>query len=377
LERILEAGHAEAVIDEVRGESAIPVGTRTRTRPQEEPVETKVDSRVSDAEVRNLEGHLRETAAVVLQGPPGTGKTRRALQLVEWLANDKRLSGKDPCSSPRVQATQFTRIRDAPEAKTAPVVWEIVQLHPGYAYEDLVRGLAATAGGGFGFEPRDGIVIEMARLASERKGQPTILILDEINRCNLAAALGELILVLEKGYRGLPVRLQYEPPSGRTDEQNFRLPENLWIIGTMNTADRSIAMVDFAIRRRFRFIDVLPDPDVLDEVNTPGAAKRAAREAFERFAALLGGGDDRLAIGHSYFIVQGDEADWAEKLARRLIYEVLPLAREYSQEGLLRRGATADFGPGLRLDPAEPPLRHLAESAVADALRHLGESHDD
>jgi hypothetical protein len=331
-----------------------------------------------DEAARNLKSHATEAGAVILQGPPGTGKTRLALQLVELLATGG--CGGDPLAVPAVRSCQLTAVRgDRERALSEEVVWEIVQLHPGYAYEDLVRGLVASPEGGF--RPRDGIVVEMARLARLRGDKPTILILDEINRCNLAAVLGELILVVERGYRGLSVKLQYAAPreghwwedgDSNPHGDTLMLPENLWIVGTMNTADRSIAMVDFAIRRRFRFLDVLPDPAILEGTNG-GAAARAGQEAYGRFSKLLRDSErGRLAIGHSYFIVDGaqDEDTWSRNLARRLIYEVLPLAREYAQEGLLERTAV-DLGHGVDVRSARLP-DGFTVPALAATLRAWG-----
>jgi MoxR-like ATPase len=300
--------------------------------------------------------HLREAPAAILQGPPGAGKTRLALEVVQALVAE-RASGAALPAQGAWQDFRWTNLvgdhvdpaasalvaRNQEQILEAPIVWEIVQLHPGYSYEDLVRGLASTHGGGTGFVPHDRIVLQLAEAAirraedAERTGRevgPTVLILDEINRCNLSAVLGELILVLEGGYRDFDVRLQY--PAAEGARSVLRLPKNFWIIGTMNTADRSIAMVDFAIRRRFRFLDVLPSREVVARVN-PEPARDGATRAFDAFRNLVRETDrDRLAIGHSYFLVPGaDTNDWAGRLAKRIVFEVLPLVREYAEEGFL------------------------------------------
>ena len=151
-------------------------------------------------------------------GAPGTGKTYVAQKLAECLAG----------SSKRVRLVQF---------------------HPSYAYEDFVQGFRPTLEGGrHGFELRDGPLLDVAQGAREAGNEIHVLVIDEINRGNLSKVLGELYFLLE--YRSVEMRLQYS-------DELFSLPENLWIIGTMNTADRSIALVDLALRRRFHFVELL------------------------------------------------------------------------------------------------------------------------
>lgn len=279
-------------------------------------------------DVARLERHLRETLCVVLQGPPGTGKTRLARKLVEHFAAKEGLS-PEQCLLGELTADQI---------RERPIVWDIVQLHPGYTYEDLVRGLRTKANApGIEFEPQDGVLLQMAAAAREREGKPTLLVLDEINRCNLASVLGELIVLLEKDKREgqpgrLSVRLQYPGKPER-----LTLPPNLWILGTMNTADRSIALVDYAIRRRFRFLDVLPDESV--------PRQGRARSLMARINQTIG--EPRLHVGHSYFLVD-DTADWAGALADRIVWEVLPLLREYRAEHLIEC-EHLDVGDQLRL----------------------------
>ena len=325
---------------------------------------SKMDDEMNDT--ARLKRHLEAQPAVVLQGPPGTGKTRLALNLVELCAHEALDSTES--LAVRLQKFRWTAVGN-PLAddlgKSAwvdlPVLWEIVQLHPSYTYEDLVRGLTTKpTGAGVEFAVEDKLLVQLARAAAERADdKPTILILDEINRCNLSAVLGELILVLEKGYRDLPVRLQYSDPR-RPGEATLTLPRNLWIIGTMNTADRSIAMVDFAIRRRFRFIDVLPDVEVVRTVNGARHGKEAADlavGAFEAFEKLVS--DRNLAIGHSYFLLEKDKDEtdtkWKQQLRDRIEFEVIPLLREYAQEGFVR----GDTESALRLLDPETALEDL------------------
>lgn len=173
-------------------------------------------------EVRDL---LQDRQQLIFYGPPGTGKTYLAQHIAEHLAGDPRAV-------------------------------KLVQFHPSYAYEDFFEGFRpvvqeASGAGALTFALRPGPFRQLVDLADEDPDTPYFLIIDEINRANLAKVFGELYFVLE--YRDSTIDLQY---SGE-----FRLPRNVFIIGTMNTADRSIALVDAAMRRRFAFLALHPDEE--------------------------------------------------------------------------------------------------------------------
>ena len=289
--------------------------------------------------------HLGETANLVLQGPPGTGKTFLALEACRRLAGAADLAS---CQFSRLQAD-----REAMEA--APLLWELVQMHPGYAYEDFVRGLATEEGEGLRFVARDRILCEMAQAAAWRGDKPTVLILDEINRCNLATVLGEALLVIEDGRRGEGVRLQH-------GEGLLVLPPSLKVIGTMNTADRSIALIDFAIRRRFRFLTVPPSRAVIAHFYE----KTRADLVCKLFDAANVGLDADCMVGHSYFLVPpSGPTEWRRRMANQIAYEVVPLLREYQAEGRLPAVHAVDLlGDPCPIDAA----RRYAPGTVADSL---------
>ena len=163
---------------------------------------------------------LEDKRQVIFQGPPGTGKTHVAQALARAIAgSDRRVT--------------------------------LVQFHPSYAYEDFVQGYRPALGDGQPtFELRDGPLLRAAKSADAEREETHVLVIDEINRGNLAKVFGELYFLLE--YRDRSIRLQYS-------DKAFSLPDNLQIIGTMNTADRSIALVDLALRRRFHFVEFHPD----------------------------------------------------------------------------------------------------------------------
>ena len=240
--------------------------------------------------LREVETLLADKRQVIFQGPPGTGKTFAARKLAACLAG----------SAERVRLVQF---------------------HPSYAYEDFVQGYRPTLEGGQpGFKLRNGPLLDAAERARDDPDARHFLVIDEINRGNLAKVFGELYFLLE--YRGEEMRLQYS-------DEPFSLPANLRIIGTMNTADRSIALVDLALRRRFHFVEFHPDePPVRGLLgrwlrkHAPGMAwvadvvDRANRELDDRQAA----------IGPSYFMKPGLDDDAVRRLWK---HNVLPYLEEH------------------------------------------------
>lgn len=205
--------------------------------------------------------------------------------------------------------------------------FELVQFHPAYSYEDFVRGIVAEVEDKQpSFVVKNKILAEFAERASDNPKAKFVLIIDEINRANLPAVLGELIYALE--YRGKPVNSLYEYEG----ERAIKLPDNLFIIGTMNTADRSVGHIDYAIRRRFSFIDILPN-----EMHVPDFAKdkfQSVSNLFNKDTLSSDFKKDDVQIGHSYFM-----ADNKEDLAIKIKYEVVPILKEYVKDGVLNEKA--------------------------------------
>ena len=274
-----------------------PPNGRIEKPPYLESLATKLHLPVDFLE--EIETLLKEKKQVIFQGPPGTGKTFVAQKLAERLAGSKE----------RVTLVQF---------------------HPSYAYEDFVQGYRPSLlEGQPGFELKDGPLLQAAQRASEDGDADHYLVIDEINRGNLAKVFGELYFLLE--YRDQKMRLQYQ-----TDKE-FSLPENLYIIGTMNTADRSIALVDLALRRRFYFVEFHPDDEPIKDLLRDWLQANASdmnwvADVIDLVNKKLE--DDRhVAIGPSYFMGMDDKGNAVvrdEASVRRIWkHSVLPYIEEH------------------------------------------------
>ncbi|MBQ9388542.1 MAG: AAA family ATPase, partial [Synergistaceae bacterium] len=233
----------------------------------------------------------------ILQGAPGVGKTFTARKLAYAImgeADDSRI--------------------------------ETVQFHQNYSYEDFVMGYRPN---GAEFKLTEGIFYKFCRTAENHPDQPYFFIIDEINRGNMSKIFGELLMLIDKDYRGTNVTLAY---SGIP----FSVPENLYIIGMMNTADRSLAVIDYALRRRFSFFEIEPG------FNSEGFAKYQASFENDTFNTLITQikqlnkeiSEDRslgrgFRIGHSYFCgrdLSGCTDEWMRSVIE---FDILPTLSEY------------------------------------------------
>jgi 5-methylcytosine-specific restriction protein B len=250
---------------------------------------------------------LRRRQALLLQGPPGTGKTFLARRLA-WLL----LGAKDD-----------NRI-------------ELVQFHPSYGYEDFVLGFRPGSNGQFSLVP--GVLPLLCQRAAIDPERPYFLLIDELNRGNVARIFGELLVLLEPTQRGPAhaLRLPYAPP----EMPLFFVPDNLYVIGTLNLADRSLAPLDYALRRRFAFVNMQPQfggalQALLHAAKVPGKlAAHLAESMAELNQAITDDpelGPD-FAVGHSYFCTPPAPKEAASWL--RLIFEqeIGPLLADYWRE---------------------------------------------
>jgi 5-methylcytosine-specific restriction protein B len=273
---------------------------------------------MDQADLGRIVDLLWERKQVIFYGPPGTGKTYLASKLARQLTEDGAV--------------------------------KLVQFHPSYTYEDFFEGFRPEPGGSgtMTFTLRAGPFRDFAEVAAANPSTAYVLIIDEINRANLAKVFGELYYLLE--YRDQSISLQYSP------DKEFILPENLFLIGTMNTADRSIARIDTAMRRRFAFVELDPRiPPVrgllarwLTEHHLPLDAARLLDELNKRLE------DSDAAIGPSY-LMKEEIYRRADGLDRVWQYDIMPLLEDlfYGQRDLAEQYGLA----GLRkaIAPAPPP----------------------
>ena len=246
---------------------------------------------------------LEDKGQVILYGPPGTGKTHFARGL----------------------AWALTGIQDDEEYEDDGP-YSLVQFHPAYSYEDFFEGFRPSVDhdGNMTYRLTPGPLVKLAERAEEHPDERHVMVIDEINRANLPRVLGELLYLLE--YRDEWTQTQYRPDDG------FTLPSNLWIIGTMNTADRSIALIDAAMRRRFHFVPFFPDREP-----TAGLLRRWCEQNEQGqiwIADLLDGvnarlrgdlGGDHMLIGPSHFMKSDLNKDGLRRIWE---YNIEPLIED-------------------------------------------------
>ena len=250
---------------------------------------------MTEKRYENLVAVLRNKKNIILQGAPGVGKTFAARRLAWSMMGEK----------------DDSRI-------------EFVQFHQNYSYEDFMMGYKPVEDG---FELKYGIFYRFCQKAANQPDKEFFFIIDEINRGNMSKIFGELLMLIEKDYRGIKATLAYNGLS-------FSVPKNLYIIGMMNTADRSLAMIDYALRRRFSFFEVEPGFDSEGFIHYQnGLNNETLNELVNKVKDLnreisldksLGKG---FCIGHSYFC--GRDVCTEEWLHSIVDYDILPMLSEY------------------------------------------------
>ncbi len=250
---------------------------------------------MTEKRYENLVAVLRNKKNIILQGAPGVGKTFAARRLAWSMMGEK----------------DDNRI-------------EFVQFHQNYSYEDFMMGYKPVEDG---FELKYGIFYRFCQKAANQPDKEFFFIIDEINRGNMSKIFGELLMLIEKDYRGTKATLAYNGLS-------FSVPRNLYIIGMMNTADRSLAMIDYALRRRFSFFEVEPGFDSEGFIHYQnGLNNETLNELISKVKDLnheialdksLGKG---FCIGHSYFC--GRDICTDEWMHSIVDYDILPMLSEY------------------------------------------------
>jgi 5-methylcytosine-specific restriction enzyme B len=269
-----------------------------------------------------IDAILRRKGQVILYGPPGTGKTYRALNLANELAARHAF---------RRRFVDLT----APERKIVADGNGLVRVctfHPGWGYEDFIEGLRpVTLNGEMVFEARDGVFKRLCMDAVKQPNMQFVLVVDEINRGDLPRIFGELLTSIEYDKRERQITL---PITG----SSFAVPRNVFLIGTMNTADRSISILDTALRRRFGFVELMPDSSLLAGRKAGGLLLGAWLDALNTRLRLHLKRDARnLQIGHAYLMPPQPINSVAE-FGRVLRDDIIPLLEEYCYDdfGMLK-----------------------------------------
>jgi len=260
-----------------------------------------------------IEEALLRKGQVILYGPPGTGKTYYATRAVRELAA-RSWFGKS-----------YQDLSDA-DAKSLDAAIVTCTFHPAYGYEDFLEGFRPVEReGALGFERRNGIFKKLCDDA-RASGKPHYLIIDEINRGDIPRIFGELLTLLEDTKRGTEVTL---PLSGKP----FSVPKNVFVIGTMNTADRSIALLDAALRRRFAFVELMPDPAVLGNAVIKGLPLGQWLAALNgRILKHVKRDARNLQIGHTYLMHKDTAISDVRRLVQAVRDDLIPLLEEYCYE---------------------------------------------
>lgn len=267
---------------------------------------------------------------VILYGPPGTSKTYSSTIIAAKMLG---YNGDD------FKGSKDHLIKKAGER------FKLVQFHPAYCYEDFVRGIKVeTVESQLKYTVTPRIFEEFCKTAAKAAEEENfVFVIDEINRAPLASVLGELIYALE--YRGSAIESSYT----LENNQPLVVPPNVYIIGTMNTADRSIGSIDYAVRRRFAFVPVKSKPDAIENSWSNKEVGQKAKELYKKINGkdglfseeLLADPDmdaEDIKIGHTYFLGQNDESkDTKEYLEYRVQYQIVPIYLEYIKDGIIKK----------------------------------------
>lgn len=272
----------------------------------------KDDLFLDEIEIENIKENLKRKKNIILQGAPGVGKTFVAKKIAQLFC-----------------------LKDAENSKSSYSFKDhikIIQFHQSYSYEDFIQGFRPNDKGNF--EIKNGVFYDFCQAAINNKAEKYLFIIDEINRGNLSKIFGELMLLIEADKRNeeYAVNLTY------TDKklEKFYIPENMYIIGTMNTADRSLSIVDYALRRRFAFVTLKPmfEDKFMNHLNKEWDVDyEVIKKLTDTIAKLNKLIEDSLGegflIGHSYFCTKNAGMKYKSWIKAIVRYDIIPLLEEY------------------------------------------------
>lgn len=289
----LTKGEYEIIMDLIREQNPAPGKNEEEIKPQYDKQNFLDEVFMSESRYESLKNLLLNKKNVILQGAPGVGKTFAAKRLAYSILGEKD------------------------DSKI-----EFVQFHQSYTYEDFIMGYKPYEDG---FRLEKGIFYRFCKKAENEPQNKFFFIIDEINRGNMSKIFGELLMLIERDYRGTKATLAY-------DGLSFAVPENLYIIGMMNTADRSLALIDYALRRRFSFFSMEPG---FPSAGFKKYQESLKNETLDELILKIGELNKQIesefgpgfCIGHSYFC--GQKTCTSEWMRSVVDYEIIPMLEEY------------------------------------------------
>ena len=321
---------------------------------------------------------LEKSRQIILQGPPGTGKTRLAKIVAAQMVAPNDMLNQEIANLRQIEKKadaqkNIIKIEEELEQRADRILDDelldkelllkgcinIVQFHPSYGYEDFVMGIGiSTKNDTLNYINKPGAIKRLAEIANDdkNKSKKYVLIIDEINRASLSTVMGELLYALENRGNADVKILPFEgAESYKLDNTSLIIPDNLYIIGTMNTADRSISSMDYAMRRRFAFIDINSVPPNNKEQFNEKLYKNVDL-LFQPAYIVTGINPDDIKLGVSYFICpnfvwdkskkemqmgisRDNTSEWKSFFKYKVRYEITPILMEYYKDGYFKKKA--------------------------------------